>query len=375
MPCLMLNYFGQGAFVMTNPDAITSPFYSMAPSWALIPLIILATFATVIASQAVISGAFSMTKQAIALGYMPRLSVIYTSDKEAGQIYVPFINIILFIAVVLLVITFKNSHSLASAYGIAVTMTMLIDTILVFFVMKYHWKWSNYKSYLFLIVFAAIDIAFLASNSLKIMAGGWFPLLLGGTVFFLMTTWKTGRDLVRHSLKENSLDLYTFMPHLVDGGIFRVQGTAIFLNSIYGKTPVSFMHNLKHNKVLHETVIFFTMQAQPVPYAQEENRIVAKELAQGVWQVTVQLGFKELPDVPQILNALAQKQFIPNWEYEPMDTSFFLSRETVLSTPGEGMAQWRERLFGWMSQNATRAALYFNIPPNRVVELGAQVCI
>jgi KUP system potassium uptake protein len=375
LPCLMLNYFGQGALVMANPTAITNPFYSMAPAWGLVPLVILATFATVIASQAVISGAFSMTKQAIALGYMPRLTVVHTSEKEIGQIYVPFINTVLFIAVVLLVLLFKTSDNLASAYGIAVTTTMLIDTVLVFVIMKYQWKWANYKSITFLVVFAAVDTAFLTANSVKIIEGGWFPLALGGLVFFIMTTWKTGRGLVRNSLEENSLDLDTFMPALLADKPYRVAGTAVFLNSITGKTPVSFMHNLKHNKVLHEKIFFFTMQAQQVPYVKDEEKVEIMSLGNGVWKVIVKLGFKELPDVPQLLKLVEKTGLITDWIYEDMDTSFFLSRETILSTPGSGLVEWREKMFGWMSQNATKAALYFNIPPNRVIELGAQVCI
>lgn len=375
LPCLMLNYLGQGALILSNPAAIKNPFYSMAPSFLLIPLLILATFSTVIASQAVISGAFSMTKQAIALGYIPRLTIIHTSKNEIGQIYIPFINNVLFVSVVLLVLAFKNSESLASAYGIAVTTTMLIDTVLMFVVMKYLWKWANYKSYAFLIVFLAVDLAFLGANSLKIIDGGWFPLALGSLIFFLMVTWKKGKDLVAEGLASNSIDLDTFMPPLIADFKYRTPGTAVFLGRVNNKTPVAFMHNLKHNKVLHEKVIFFTMQTTEVSYVELAEKIKVIPLGQGVWQVIVQLGFTELPNVPQLLELISNEKVLENWTYDEMDTSFFLSRESILSTPGHGMAQWREKLFGWLSQNSTKAAAYFSIPPNRVIELGAQVCI
>lgn len=375
LPCLILNYLGQGALILSHPEAVKNPFYSMAPSWMLLPLLILATFATVIASQAVISGAFSMTKQAIALGYVPRLTIVHTSSKEIGQIYIPFINNVLFVSVVLLVLSFKNSDSLASAYGIAVTTTMLIDTILMFVVMKYLWKWSNYKSFAFLLAFVCVDVAFLSANSLKIIDGGWFPLALGGLIYFLMLTWKTGRGLVTESLACNSIDLNVLIPSLVESFKYRTSGTAIYLNSIVGKTPVSFMHNLKHNKVLHEKVIFFTMQTQEVSYVELKDKIKVECLGKGVWQVVVQLGFTELPNVPKLLELISNEKLLEDWTYEEMDASFFLSRESILSTPGRGMAQWREKLFGWLSKNATKAATYFCIPPNRVVELGTQVCI
>lgn len=375
LPCLMLNYLGQGALLLANPAAVKNPFYSMAPTFLLLPLLLLATCATVIASQAVISGAFSMTKQAIALGYMPRLTIVHTSSKEIGQIYIPFINNVLFVSVVLLVLSFKNSESLASAYGIAVTTTMLIDTVLMFFVMKYLWKWANYKSFTFLITFLCVDMAFLGANSVKIIDGGWFPLVLGGLIFFLMMTWKTGRSLVTESLACNSLELKVLIPSLIQSFKYRTPGTAIYLNSIVDKTPVSFMHNLKHNKVLHEKVIFFTMQTQEISYVELKDKIKVECLGQGVWQVVVQLGFTESPHVPKLLELISQEKLLENWTYEEMDTSFFLSRESILSTPGRGMAQWREKLFGWLSKNATKAATYFCIPPNRVVELGTQVCI
>lgn len=375
LPCLMLNYLGQGALILSNPAAVKNPFYSMAPSFLLLPLLVLATFATVIASQAVISGAFSMTKQAIALGYIPRLTIIHTSKNEIGQIYIPFINNVLFVSVVLLVLVFKNSESLASAYGIAVTTTMLIDTILMFFVMKYLWKWANYKSYAFLATFLIVDMAFLGANSLKIIDGGWFPLALGSLIFFLMVTWKKGKDLVAQSLASNSIALDTFMPPLIQDFKYRTPGTAIFLGRVNNITPVAFMHNLKHNKVLHEKVIFFTMQTTEVSYVELKDKIKVIPLGQGVWQVIVQLGFSELPNVPQLLELISNEKVLEDWTYDEMDTSFFLSRESILSTPGHGMAQWREKLFGWLSQNSEKAAAYFSIPPNRVIELGAQVCI
>lgn len=375
-PSLILNYMGQGALILINPHVIDNPFYSLYPHWALIPMVILSTFATVIASQAVISGAFSMTKQAMQLGYLPRIKILHTSDNEIGQIYIPFINWFLFIAVVILLFVFKTSDNLASAYGIAVVTTMFITTSLMAFVIKYQWKWSMSKMMAFLAVFLSLDLIFFATNCLKIMDGGWIPLTFAGLLFFLMMTWKEGRKLVHDSLKEHSFDLDFILPNILEEPyIHKTVGSAVFLTTIAGKTPVSFMHNMKHNHVLHENVFFLTMQTQEIPYVKDEEKIAVKEIAKGCYQVMAYLGFKEQPDVPKLMHLVEKTALVNGWKYEEMDVSFFLSRETIIIKPNSGMSESREKVFAWMSTNATNAGAYFRIPPNRVIELGAQLCI
>jgi KUP system potassium uptake protein len=376
-PSLAINYFGQGALILNNNKLIDNPFYNMAPSWLLIPLVILATAATVIASQAVISGAFSMTKQAIQLGYIPRVHIKHTSDDEIGQIYIPFINWSLFLAVTLLLFTFKTSDNLSAAYGIAVVTTMLVTTILMGFVIRYKWNWNIFQTSIFLIGFLFIDSIFLVSNALKIEDGGWLPLAFAAFIFFIMTTWKAGRKLVFNSLLTNNLDLQETISSLKnDTNIHTTYGSAVFLNSVVNKTPVSFMHNLKHNHILHENILFLTMNTEDVPYISEkEDKYEIVELAKGAYQIIAHLGFKEIPNVPNILKSIEGNPILNGWTYNEMDTSFFLSRETIVSMPGSGMNIWREKFFSWLSKNSTKAAEYFNIPSNRVVELGAQVCI
>ncbi len=369
MPALVLNYFGQGALLLATPAAIKNPFYLLAPQWGLLPLVILATCATVIASQAVISGAFSLTRQAIQMGYCPRIKILHTSHQEIGQIYVPFINWALLIAVLLLVLEFRSSSNLAGAYGIAVTMTMLIDSILIYFVMRRVWGWSRAIALAIAVPLALIDFAFLASNSLKIPDGGWFPLLIGGVVFTLLTTWKRGRQVLMARLAEDSIPLDLFIESIAASPPPRVAGTAVFMASTPGRVPHALLHNLKHNKVLHERVVFLTVRTRDIPVVSPAERVEILELGPTFWQIHASFGFKEDPDVPSLLDACGRCGF----GFDMMDTSFFVSRETLIATVTPGMALWRERLFVSMSRNAVKATDFFRIPTNRVVELGTQV--
>ena len=369
MPALVLNYFGQGALLLADPAAIKNPFYLLAPHWGLLPLVILATCATVIASQAVISGAFSLTRQAIQMGYCPRIKILHTSHQEIGQIYVPFINWTLLIAVILLVLGFRSSSNLAGAYGIAVTLAMLIDSLLIYFVMRRIWRWSKAVSLAIAVPLALIDFAFLASNSLKIPEGGWFPLLIGGVVFTLLTTWKRGRQVLMKRLADDSMPLDLFIESIGSSPPPRVAGTAVFMASTPGRVPHALLHNLKHNKVLHERVVFLTVHTRDIPVVPPAERVDIAELGASFWQINAHFGFKEDPDVPELLDACGRCGF----GFDMMDTSFFVSRETLIATVTPGMALWRERLFVSMSRNAVKATDFFRIPTNRVVELGTQV--
>lgn len=373
-PCLALNYLGQGALILDNPKALENPFYSLAPSWALLPLVIMATIATVIASQAVISGAFSMTKQAVNLGYLPHLNIVHTSEKQIGQIYLPFINWSLFIAVSALLFIFKSSDNLASAYGMAVVMTMLITTLLIAFVMRYKWKWQAWKITIFLLTFGVLDSLFLAANSLKFIDGGWIPLVFGSLIFFIMTTWKKGRSLLKQSLSIQNLGIHDFIPALVaDPMINRVNGTAVFLSRLEDKTPIAFMHNLKHNKVVHETVIFLSIITEEIPFVTIEDKLKVQNLGGGFYQISAHQGFKERPHVPHLLKLAQRQHVLGDWQYEEMDTSFFTSSETILPTMGSGMSVWREKIFAWISINSGQAGRYFSIPANRIIEVGTQI--
>jgi KUP system potassium uptake protein len=369
MPALVLNYFGQGALLLEDPAAIKNPFYLLAPQWALIPLVILATCAAVIASQAVISGAFSLTRAAIQMGYCPRLKLLHTSDRQIGQIYVPFINWTLLIAVVLLVVGFRSSDALGGAYGIAVTLAMLIDSVLIFVVMRRIWGWSHPVALAIATPLALIDLAFLASNSLKVPAGGWFPLLIGGVVFTLLTTWKRGRALLMERLSEDSMPLGLFIDSIEASPPARVSGTAVFLTSTADRVPHALLHNLKHNKVLHERVIFLTIHTQDFPRVPPKERVRVSELGCAFARMDAYYGFAEDPDVPELLETIAKDGF----EFDMMETSFFVSRETLIASVAPGMALWRERLFVSMSKLAVKATDFFHIPTNRVVELGTQV--
>jgi KUP system potassium uptake protein len=369
MPALVLNYFGQGALLLAQPEAIKNPFYLLAPSWFVLPLVVLATCATVIASQAVISGAFSIARQAVQMGYCPRLAIQHTSERQIGQIYVPFINWTLLVAVLLLVVGFRSSSALAGAYGIAVTLAMLIDTVLIFFVMRRIWHWSFPAALAIALPLGLIDVAFLASTSLKIPAGGWFPLLVGGVVFTLLTTWKRGRILLMQRLAEDAMPLDLFVASIEDAPPTRVQGTAVFLTSTPDRVPHALLHNLKHNKVLHERVVFLTVVTRDIPFVAEADRFEVAPLGAMFYRMYAYYGFKEDPDVPALLEATGRKGFA----FDMMDTSFFVSRETLIATKIPGMAIWRERLFASMSKNAVKASDFFHVPTNRVVELGTQV--
>ena len=369
MPALTLNYFGQGALLLRTPEAVKNPFYMMAPDWALIPLVILATLAAVIASQALITGAFSVTKQAIQLGYLPRLNVQHTNVREAGQIYIPFVNWGLFVAIVMAVVMFKSSSNLASAYGIAVCIDMLITTTLTFFVIRFGWKYPLSLCIAATGIFFVIDFAFLASNMLKLFEGGWFPLAIGGAIFTLMVTWKEGRVLLNDKLREDAIDLPGFLEAVFVSPPARVEGTAVFLTAEAGTVPNAMLHNLKHNKVLHEHNLFVTVRNHEVPWIGLDKRVEIEALGHDCWQVKIHYGFKNDPDIPKALQQIRNR----GCELETMSTSYFLSRDTVIPTIGSGMAQWREKLFAQMHHNASGAADFLKLPNNSVVELGSKI--
>ncbi len=369
MPALTLNYFGQGALLLNNPAAVKNPFYLMAPDWALVPLVLLATAATVIASQALISGAFSVTKQVIQLGYLPRLNIQHTSVRDTGQIYIPLVNWGLFVTIVLAVVMFRSSSNLAAAYGIAVCTDMLITTVLTFFVIRYKW---NYPLFLCIAAtgwFFVVDFAFFASNMFKLFDGGWFPLLIGGAIFTLMVTWKDGRRLLNETLRSDALDLTSFLEAVFVSPPARVEGTAVFLTAEPGTVPNALLHNLKHNKVLHEHNLFVTVRNHEVPWIGLDKRLEIESLGHDCWQVVIHYGFKNDPNVPKALEEIKGR----GCELEAMTTSYFLSRDTVIPTIGGGMAQWREKLFAQMHHNASGAADFLKLPNNSVVELGSKI--
>jgi len=369
LPALVINYFGQGALLLAQPAAVSNPFFLLAPSWALLPLVGLATLATIVASQATIAGAFSLARQAVQMGYCPRLNILHTSEREIGQIYVPFINWTLFVAVILLVVGFRSSSALAGAYGIAVTMAMLIDSVLIFFVMRRIWKWSLPASLAVMLPLGLIDFAFLTSNSLKIPDGGWFPLVVGAVIFTLLTTWKRGRSILMHRLADDAMPLDLFVQSIGAAPPTRVPGTAVFLTSTPDRVPHALLHNLKHNKVLHERVVFLTVVTRDVPYVGDADRFEVNTLGADFYRMYAYYGFKDDPDVPALLELSGRRGF----PFDMMETSFFVSRETLVATKVPGMALWRERLFASMSKNAVKASDFFKVPTNRVVELGTQV--
>ena len=368
-PALLINYFGQGAIVLADANAVANPFYKMVPTWGLIPMIALATAAAIIASQATISGAFSMTKQAIQLGYLPRFSITHTSAQEAGQIYVPFTNWLMMIAVVGLVVAFKNSDNLASAYGIAVTMTMLMATLLLFVVMTRIWKWSKWLVMPLTLILVGNDIMFLSACLLKFIDGGWFPLVMGVIMFTIMSTWWRGRQIVRKVTNENAMPLKLFVDSISMSPPHKVAGTGIFMTTNSDGVPNAMLHNLKHNKVLHERVVILSIVNEDIPYVPKEDYVWIEDMGHGFWKVTGHYGFKEQPDIPKMLADCK----LQSMSFEMMETTFFINRETLIATPGGGMALWREHLFVWMSHLAGKASDYFRIPSNRVVELGTQV--
>lgn len=370
MPCLMLNYFGQGAMLLQNPKAIENPFYLMVPDMLQLPMVLLATLATVIASQAVISGAFSLTSQAIQLGFVPRMRIRYTSDAEIGQIYLPVINWILLVLVIAVVVAFKKSDNLAAAYGIAVTTTMVITTFLAVVVMRNVWKWNPVLVMLIGLGFLMVDLAFFSANLLKVAEGGWFPLLLGGLAFFLLMTWYSGRKLLRARSLEDGIPLEPFIAGLLAHPPHRVEGTAVFLTGNSDYVPVSLLHNLKHNRVLHERVVFLTFVTRDIPYVDDDRRLACKDVGGGIYILRSEYGFKETPDVQKVLD-LAQRKL--GMAFELMETSFFIARESVIPSKLPGMSMWRESLFAWMHQNGAKPSDFFSIPANRVVELGTKV--
>nr|WP_157398793.1 MULTISPECIES: potassium transporter Kup [Ramlibacter] len=369
MPALTMNYFGQGALLLENPDAVKNPFYMMAPDWALLPLVVLATAATVIASQALITGAFSVTKQVVQLGYLPRLQVQHTSVRETGQIYIPFVNWGLFVAIVLAVVLFRSSSALASAYGIAVTLDMLITTTLTFFVIRYSWKYPLWLCVAATGWFFVVDITFFSSNMLKLLHGGWFPLAIGGCVFTLMMTWKEGRGILNEKLRADAIDLKSFLESVFVSPPTRVEGTAIFLTAEPGTVPNAMLHNLKHNKVLHEHNLFVTVRSHEVPWIGLGKRLEVEPLGHNCWQVVIHYGFKNDFDVPRALDHMRNR----GCEIQAMTTSYFLSRDVVVPTIGGGMATWREKLFAQMHLNASAAADFLKLPNNAVVELGSKI--
>ena len=373
LPALLLNYMGQGAMILsanatTALAKVKDPFFYLAPDQLRLPLVLLATAATVIASQAVISGAFSVTQQAIQLGFVPRLRIAHTSESAAGQIYIPVINWALMTMVILLVLTFRSSSNLAAAYGIAVTGAMLIDSVLISVVLRQMWNWNRFVVAGLLALFFAVDFTYLSANLLKIPAGGWFPLLVGAIAFTLLTTWAKGRQLMISRMNEASLPMEIFIKSAAPSAA-RVPGTAVFMTSASSGVPHALLHNLKHNKVLHERVVLLTVKIEDVPYVKEEKRLETKTYGSGFYRVVLRYGFMEEIDVPA---ALAQLKDIGS-QCRMMDTSFFLARQTLLASSRPGMAIWREKLFAWMLRNAESAMEFFKLPTNRVVELGSQV--
>ena len=369
MPALTLNYFGQGALLLAEPEAVKNPFFMMAPDWALVPLVVMATLATVIASQALITGAFSVTKQVIQLGYLPRLNILHTSVRDTGQIYIPLVNWGLFVAIVLAVVMFRSSSNLAAAYGIAVTLDMLITTILTFFVIRFGWGYPLALCVAATGFFFVVDLAFFASNLLKLFQGGWFPLMIGGGVFMLMMTWKQGRSLLNDKLRADAIDLKDFLESVFLSPPTRVDGTAVFLTAEPGAVPNALLHNLKHNKVLHRQNLFVTVRNHEVPWIGRDKRLQVEPLGHDCWQVVVHYGFKNDPDIPSALRQLR----VQGCDVEPMTTSYFLSRDTIIPTIGSGMAPWREKLFAQMHHNASGAADFLHLPSNAVVELGSKI--
>ena len=368
LPALVLNYLGQASLLMRDPAALESPFYFLAPEWFQWPLLIIASLAAVIASQAVITGAFSVTKQAIQLGFIPRMTIKHTSETAAGQIYIPVINWALMIAVILLVVVFQRSSNLTAAYGIAVTGAMLIDNFLLAVVLFQLWKWKPIYAVPLLAMFFALDAAYLSANLTKIPDGGWVPLVMGLAIFTLLTTWSRGRSLMRQHMAEGSIPIEVFTKSAHNSAA-RVSGTAIFMASTASGVPSALLHNIKHNKVLHERVVVLTVAIQDVPYVEEAERFEIKDLGQGFYRMTMRFGFLEETDVP---GALARVTMCGE-PFEMMKTSFFLSRQTLIASANPGMAIWREKLFSWMLRNAASAMEFFRLPTNRVVELGSQI--
>jgi KUP system potassium uptake protein len=368
LPALMINYLGQGALLTVNPAALENPFFLMAPDWARLPLVILATFATIIASQAVISGAFSVTQQAIQLGFLPRMKIVHTSASAFGQIYIPAVNWTLLVLVVFLVLGFRSSSNLAAAYGIAVTGTMLIDSVLVGVLVLTIWRWPMWWAAPLLAVFAIVDLAYFGSNLTKVPDGGWFPLVIGIIGFTGLTTWSRGRALMQERLRDSAMPIELFIKSAANAAT-RVPGTAVFMTTSPTGVPPALIHNLKHNKILHERIMLLTVAIDQVPYVSDEDRIGVQELGNGFYRLLIRYGFMQEIDIPAVLRTVENC----GPRVKMMETSFFLSRQTLLASNKPGMAIWREHLFSWMMRNAESAMDFFKLPTNRVVELGSQV--
>ena len=369
LPALLLQYMGQGALILAEPDAVVSPFFRLFPDWAQLPMVLLATMAAVIASQAVISGAFSVTRQAVQLGFLPRMRIRHTSSTEVGQVYVPAVNWGLMVAVVGLVIGFGSSSHLASAYGIAVTGTLAVDTLLAFIVVRLLWRKPLWIVITGTAAFLTVDLTFFAANTTKIVHGGWFPLAIAALVFTALTTWRRGRSLMRERIQEKEIPLTSFIKTLSENPPVRVPGCAVFLTAVGGGTPRALIHNLEHNHVMHQKVVIFTARTLNVPIAPDDGRLMVEHLWHGLRRVTASYGFQELPDVPQTLRH-AQALGL---DIDPATATYFLNRVSFVSTPRPGMARWRERLFAAMSRNSTSAAQFFNIPSEQIAELGMQI--
>ncbi len=368
LPCLTLNYFGQGALLLNDPSKVDNPFFSMVPDWAQVPLVVLSTFAAIIASQAVITGAYSVTRQAMQLGFLPRMATKHTSAAEEGQIYIPFVNWMLLLFVVILVLGFQSSTRLASAYGVALSATMLIDTLMLAVVMFVLWRWNVWLASAIAGVLLVVDIAFVAANATKIPSGGWFPLAFGIAVFVLLTTWKKGRQILFRRMAQEAMPVETFLNSL-NPNVTRVAGTAVFLSGTTEGVPHALLHNLKHNRVVHERVVFLTVVTDEVPHVPERERLEIQHLGRRFYRFVIRYGFLDDTNIPVALKGAARH----NFEFNDMETSFFLGRETLIPSRRPGMALWREGLFAWMSRSATSAMAFFHLPPNRVVEMGTQV--
>jgi KUP system potassium uptake protein len=369
LPALLLNYFGQGALLLGDPTTAQAPFFRLAPAWGLYPLIVLAAAAAIIASQAVISGAFSLSRQAMALGYSPRLQVEHTSSREIGQIYLPGVNWALMLVTVALVVGFGTSSNLAAAYGVAVASEMVITTLLLYLLAREVWQWTPGKALLLCGLLLAVDLAFLGANALKIPHGGWFPIVVAAVLYLLMTTWHRGRAILSRRMAEKSVPLKLLLADLAAEPPLRVPGTAIYMYGNPEGTPPALVHNLAHNKVLHDKVVFLTVLTEEVPHVPPRERVTVKRLGKGFAAVVARYGFMEDPDIGDILDACRERKL----DITIDATTFFLGRETLIATDRPGMAKWRERLFAFMSRNALRATAFYRIPANQVFEVGAQV--
>ena len=367
LPALVLNYFGQGALLLGNPQAIASPFYLLAPAWALVPMVVLATAAAVIASQAVISGAFSVASQSVQMGFLPRMEIRQTSDKARGQIYVPFTNWTLYLAIIFLILIFQNSSNLAAAYGIAVTGTMMIDTLLISFIIVMVWRWQLLFAIPLIGTFLLVDMAYFLANAIKIPQGGWFPLGIAFLSFAVLTTWRRGRNLLFNEIARQSVPIQVILDNA--DSIHRIEGTAVFLTTLGEGAPSALLHNLKHNQVLHERNILLTLIVEDKPYVTQANRLLVNDIGNGFYQVRIFYGFMQTPDVPAAL------ELCVNWKLpiDLMTTSFFVSRALIVPSPNPGMMRWREQLFLALSRNAMNAAEFFKIPTNRVIEMGTRI--